>query len=113
MAVLNIDDVKAGKVVPKPGDWVNGYEYVQGNPRSNDAYRPLQGNDFLNSIDPNRARLARAVLLGRAPYPSISRNNKFNQQLIQDVLAAEPDFDATAYKRRVDMIHDFTSGKTA
>jgi hypothetical protein len=36
MPVLNPDDVKAGRVVPQPGDSVNGYAYVQGDPSSND-----------------------------------------------------------------------------
>lgn len=113
MPVLDPVLVKAGKVAPQPGDLVNGYAYVGGDPTSNDSYQPATGNDFLNSIPPARANIARAVLQGKAPYPSLSRNNKLGAQIVQDVLAAEPGFDATAYKRRVDMIKDFTTGKTA
>lgn len=114
MAILNADDVKAGKVTPQVGDSVSGYQYVGGNPTSNNSYTPLTGNDYLASIPADRANVARGVLAGHLPYPSTNaRNNTYNQQTLQDVLATEPDYDATAYKRRQDMVKDFTSGKTS
>ncbi len=113
MANLNPADVKAGKAIPRPGDTVDGFAYVAGPPTSNDSYKPLQGQDYLSSIPRDRALQAGAVLAGKAPYPSMARNNKFNQQILMDVRSAEPDFDATKWKARVDLIKDFTSGPTS
>lgn len=113
MAVLDPNDVKSGRVLPHPGDFVSGYAYVSGDPKSNKSYRPLEGEEYLSSIPPQRANIARAVLAGKQPLPPLSRLNPFNQQLLLDVRNTEPGFDATTWKRRVDMIHEFTVGKTA
>lgn len=113
MPILDPAAVKSGKVVPKPGDYVNGYAYVSGDPRKNESYKPLDGEDFLKAIAPSRANAARAVLTGRAPYPSLSRMNPANQLLRDDVLAAEPTFDAVAYDTRKKFIQNMTSGNLA
>lgn len=111
MAVLDLDDVKSGKVVPKAGDVVNGYAYSgTGDPTKNSSYTPLTGQDYLSGIPANRARAAMAVLSGRAPYPSLSRMNPANQQLRDDVLGADENFDATAYDARKKLILNMTSG---
>lgn len=114
MAVLDPQAVKAGQVVPQPGDAVNGYAYVSGDPRVNTSYKPLTGGDYLSSIPKQRADAATSILQANTPLPNGTvLKDPYWKQVYSDVLAAEPDFDATKWKARQNLRASFSAGKDA
>lgn len=113
MAILESADVKSGKVVPKPGDTVDGYAYVSGDPRANASYKPLEGMDYFHALPTARQAMVNELLIGKMKYPTLSRNNPWAQQLVTDAAIVDKNFDQNAYKVRSDMYHDFTVGPTS
>lgn len=101
--------------MPNPGDVVNFHKFVGGDPGDPANWQPLQGEEYLARIPAQRANIVRGLLQGRVPFPNTraAKPDAFSNQLLMDAAMADPGFDATTYKRRADMVKEFTSGKTA
>lgn len=112
MANLNKDDVKSGRVIPQPGDTVDGFAYVKGPPTANTSYRALTGTDYLSSIDPQRQAIVKNILMGHTPIPTgFLARDPYWKQIYSDVMMAEPGFDATKWGARAKLQSDFGNGK--
>lgn len=119
MAVLDPQAVKAGTVVPKPGDFVDGFAYQGGDPKANGSYRPLLGNDYLSSIPASRANVVRSILATKQPMPQGTvLKDPYWQQIYRDVVTADPTlsdgsggFDTKAFNTRRALMDDYARGK--
>lgn len=68
------------------------------------------GQQYLDTLPPARKQLAQSVIDGRYPIPKgFSLKNPQSWQLMQDVVQADPDFDATNYDARANAAKQFTS----
>lgn len=96
--------------LPKPGDMFNGHQFLGGDPRAQTAWKPLSGQDYLNSmpLDPEKKTLIQAIANYDLP-PGSGRGGIGSpevQQLLGYVKTYDPTFDAKNYKARQDMIND-------
>lgn len=74
-----------------------------------DANLPT-GQEYLSTLPQSRRDLAQAVIDGRYPIPKgFSLRNPQSWQLIQDVVQADPSFDATNFDARGNAAKQFTS----
>lgn len=114
MAVLNAMDVKSGKVVPKVGDFVNGFSYQGGNVHTPDAWKPLSGPDYLSSISPGDAAMVKMLTDGRMPVPAgFALKSPQIMRWVNMAQQYDPTFDAASAPARAATRKDFTSGNSA
>jgi hypothetical protein len=96
MATLDPADVKSGAVVPRQGDVVGLYSYVNGDPLNNASYQPLSGEDYLNALPPSAAPLIpmiKGYAAGTLPTPAATdMRNPQLLQLLQMARQYDPSF---------------------
>lgn len=81
-----------------------------GNPANSD----ITGEDYLKTLDPNRAGQIKAIKEGRMQPPSsFALKTPYWQAMMRDVGQYEPGFDMTLWKRRNETQADFGKGKMA
>jgi len=101
----------------KTGDVVNGYRFIGTDPalrKDQSQWQPLQGDEFLKTLDPAVAGVVKAYSEGRQPPPtSFFLKSPYGQMIMRDVSRFDPTFDMVNYPARVATRRDFTAGKSA
>lgn len=102
---------------PKPGDVVNFHRFEGGNPADPNAWKPLEGHDFLTALhdqNPVFANQVQAIIDGRQKMPPQSRVNPTNKMIVNAVFQADPkNFDAINSGARQKLRDDFVAGNSA
>lgn len=103
--------------MPHPGDVVNFHKFTGGNPADPNAWKPLEGPEFLQNLhaqNPVFANQIQAIIDGRQKMPPQSRINPTNKMIINAVYQADPDnFDAINTGARQKLRDDFVAGNSA
>lgn len=99
---------------PKPGEIHDGYRFTGGDPKDQASWQPLQGDEFLKTLNPVDAGVIRQMVEGRmAPPTSFALKTPFWQEKIYKAQQYDPSFDETTWPGRVATRKDFASGKSA
>jgi hypothetical protein len=102
------------KPPPPIGTVMGGYRFQGGNPATPEAWKPLEGDEYLKTLSPQDASTVKMMVDGRLPPPtSFAMSKPYWQQKIQQAARVDPSFDAANWSTRLATRKDFSAGKSA
>lgn len=103
---------------PQPGDIVNGTKYLGGNPAKQGSWQPLTGQDYFNTLPPDRQRFVEGIVNAKLPMPQgFVMKDPYWKQIGADVVSVDPSmagedggYDQKQFAARQKLLNSFTSG---